>query len=904
MGERFRRYFKDYADGLSGGEFVDRIKAFIKHLGGLFQRDQVDGEVAEELRLHIEMHIDENIRMGMTQEQALKDAVQRFGSFEDVRQTCREIRGAGLLEGFVQDVHFGGRMLVKSREITLAAILALGLGIGATTSIFSLVNTLLLRPLPFKDPARLMWITQSLPRFNAQIVTGADFLEWAKQKQLFEGIGAFSSGSLNLTGVKEPDRVSAGQVSFDFFPLLGVEPLYGRIFSQEEDQPGRASVVLLSYELWQRKFGGTPSVIGRTVILDEKPCTVIGVIPRDFRIFGRYDVWMPLALDPVAELARKRMSIVYAVARLRPQVTEEQARAGLTVIDRRLEKEYPQGYKGVQVRILPLHERLVGQVRLSLLILLGAVGFLLLIACVNVANLLLARGHAREKEIALRGALGASRLRLVRQFITESVLLAFLGGTAGLVLSFWGMRVMAGLVPADTPGGSQIGMDPHVLVFSMLISLATGVTFGLAPALATSKPDLNSLLKGIGDSAQTLRGHFSFRSALTVCEVALTTVLMIGAGLMVRSFLKVRDVNPGFDAVNVLTMAVKLPRSTYPQPSQQAEFIRQALARIRTLPGVDFAGTTSQLPLSQGSGDQSFFSREGEGSWPAGESAEHMVNQVWVNPEYFQAMGISLVKGEGFTSRDIQKDTSKILINETLARRFFANADPIGRRVKLNFPEAEAPWLAIEGVVGDVRQQRLEDEPHPSIYIPYPRAGFLGSPWLAVRASTQPITLAGEIRAELSSIDRNVPAYDIMTMQERVETSEAARRLKTGLFATFALIGLGLAAVGIYGVMSFSVTRRTHEIGIRVALGARVKDVMWMILREAVALVALGIAVGLLGAFILTRLLSNLLYAVPSTDWVTFAASSLFLIGAGLLASFLPARHAAAVDPMEALRHN
>lgn len=880
------------------------LKALLNDFWALFHRDRIDQEVADELRFHIELRIQESIAAGMSPEEARRNAIERFGGFERVRETCREIRGAALLEAFAQDARYGSRMLLKGRVVTLAAVLTLGLGVGATTAIFSVVNTVLLRPLPYRDPDRLVWITQSLPRFKTRIVTGADFLEWAKHHEVFECAAAFSSRNFNLTGVDTPERLSAGLVSAEFFPMLGVQPLLGRAFFPEEDRPGRNNVVLLSYELWRRRFGGDKSAVGKAVTVDDERYTVIGVLPQGFHIFGEYDVWVPLALDPVTEFRRQRMSIVWAVARLKPGATMEQARAQVSTIAKRTEQQYPQGYQGVQVIMLPLHERLVGNLRLSLLALFGAGGFVLLIACANVANLLLGRGLARAKEIAIRAALGAGRLRLVRQFLTESILLGVLGGTTGLLLATWGMHSLAALIPSSLPGAQEVKIDHSVLVFALLLSLATGVFFGLAPALATTKVDLGSTLKDGGEPPVLRLGPFHFRKLLVIGELALTLVLLIGAGLMVRSFVRLREVNPGFRPQNVLSMAIELPHSRYPELARQAAFFREVLHRVQTLPGVQSAATTSQLPMAQGMGDQALFSIEGEPPWRPEEGAQRLVSQLVVSSDYFRTMGIPLVKGNCFTDRDMQENSGKVLINESVAQRFFPGKDPLGKRLKLGFPEGPEPWLRIVGVVGDVRLQTLEDEAGPAIYLSYPEVGDLGSARLVVRGAVDPRGLAIAVATEVRSVDKNQPVYDMKTMEERLEASVAPRRFKTLLLGIFATMALLLAGVGIYGVMSYSVAQRTREIGVRMALGANSSDVLRTVVGEAGVLVVLGIALGLAGAIGLTHLLAGLLYGLRATDPTTFIALSLLLSGVALLASYFPARKAAAVDPVVALRQN
>jgi putative ABC transport system permease protein len=895
---------EDHANGIEKGRFVPWFKPLLTDLRGLFRREQTDDEVAEELHFHIEMRERENIAAGMTPDEAREDARRRFGNFEQLKQTCREIRGAGFLETFVQDVRFGSRTLLKNRGMAAAAILALALGIGASTCIFSVVNAVLLRPLPYKDPDRLVWITQDLPRFNAQLVTGADFLEWRERDAVFGSVAAFQARNFNLTGSDTPERVSAGAVSADFMSLLGVQPALGRIFLPEEDRPGGDNVVMLSRELWERRFGGEKGVIGQQVTLDGKRYAVIGITPSRFRIFGNYDVWVPLALDPVSENQRYKMSLLYVIARLKPHVTLEQARAEVTTIAQQLEHRYPQGYKGVAVKMIPLQEKFVSDVRLSLLTLLAAVGFVLLVACSNVANLLLAHGSAREREIAVRGALGASRLRLARQLMTESIVLGLLGGVAGLLLGIWGTRFAILLIPVGIPGGNEIRIDEHVLWFALVVSFVTAVIFGFIPAVSTTRNlDLSFFMKESGDSSGTRSNVVRFRSALTVCQLGLTLVLLTGAGLMARSLLRLRDVKMGFRPENVLTAGIELPQTKYRDSVRQAEFFREVLTRVQSLRGVESAGTTSQLPMSPGPPDQGMFSIEGERPWPPEEGAQRIVLETVVSPDYFRTMGIPLIEGQMFSAKDMQDDLQRILINQSLAKRFFPGISPVGKRLKLGFPEAPLPWLSIAGVVGDVRQQSLEDDPGPAIYLPYAHSEYMSSGRLVIHTTVEPESLAAAVRFEVYSVDPSEPVYDVKTMQEHLDASIAPRRFKTALLGIFGSIALVLAAVGIYGVMSYSVSQRVREIGIRMALGANCDAVVKMIVLEASKLIAVGIVVGVLGAICVTRFLTGLLYRVPSTDPATFVLVSLFLSSVSLLASYIPARKAAMVDPLVALRH-
>jgi predicted permease len=604
VGYPFHGGFKDHANNMMSISMPAGLKAFISDMRAVFHRDSVEGELAEELRFHIEERTQENIASGMNAAEARQDTVRRFGNFETVREDCRTIRGSLLIETALQDVLYGARTFLRNRTFTFVAVLTLALGMGASTSIFSVVYAVLLRPLPYRDSNHLVWVTNFLPNFNAEIATGGDFLEWSKQKQVFESVAAYSENAVNLTSVAIPRRLSAGLVSASFFPLLGVRPFVGRSFSQAEDKPGGARVVMLGFDLWQHEFGSDRREVGKSVTLDGRNYTVIGVVPRHFSIFDKRDIWMPLALDPAIELARERMTLVYVIARLRQGISLTRAHGDLTTVANRLGREYPQGFRGVQVRLIPLHERLVSKVRLSLLVLLGAVGFVLLIACLNVANLLVARGATREKEMAVRGALGASRGRMIRQLLTESLLLGFTGGGAGLLIAIGGMHFLTALVPRGVPGAQAVHLDLGILVFALGLPVVTALVFGLVPAQITTRLNLGSFLKEAAETYHRPIRLFRLSDGLIVLEIALALVLLAGAGLMIRSFLSLRDVNRGFRARHVLTMAVQLPSSRYQQPAKQAAFLKDVLLRIERLPGVESAAVTSvrePIPAPSGS---------------------------------------------------------------------------------------------------------------------------------------------------------------------------------------------------------------------------------------------------------------------------------------------------------------
>jgi putative ABC transport system permease protein len=806
-----------------------------------------------------------------------------------------------LEEDMFQDLRFGLRMLLKNPGFTLVAVFTLALGIGANTAIFSVVNALMLRPLPYQDPEQLVWIEEVSKKTNASIsIFAAHFLDWQAQSQTLAGIATQDGAARTLTGAGEPERVEVGKISASFLPVLGAPLAKGRNFSAAEDAPGGPRVAILSHGLWQRRYNGEPDVVGKTITLNDASLTVIGVLPESFRYFHSYDVWVPLALDSLREHGNQDANTdLPTIARLKPGVAREQAQAELDTILQRYETTKPEGMPRLldsQTRLVPLQEHFLGDTRRPLLVFLGAVGLVLLIACANVANLLLARAVTRQKELAIRAALGAGRLRLARQMLTECLLLALAGGAAGLLLADWLTHLLGSLNSANTLGEmgrlTAITIDRRVLGFTLLISLLTGLLFGLLPALQFSRPDLNAALKegGRGGGFHS-RG---LRSALMVSEVALALVLLVGAGLLIRSFVKLLNVDPGYRAENLLTARLPLP-PRYREKSQRLQFYEQTLQRVAALPGVISVGATSHLPLL----NYNYGARlRVEGRAPQKGEKETGAPVASINPDYFRTLGISLRAGRFFNDGDAEGAPSVALLSESLAHKLFPNEDPLGKR--LNIAGSGAEWTSVIGVVNDIRHKGLDRETEPSVYLSYrqlPREMAL-----LLRSAVGPASLAPALRNAVREVDPALPVYDVMTMNERLSNSVVARRFNLALLGGFAALALLLAGVGVYGVISYVVTQRTHEVGIRMALGAQSADVVRLFIKQGMAIVMFGVALGLIGAFALTRVMRSLLFDVSASDPLTFACVALLLSLVALAACYLPARRAARIDPLASLR--
>jgi putative ABC transport system permease protein len=814
------------------------------------------------------------------------------------------------METFVRDIRFAFRTLAKTPAFAAISALTLGLGIGANTAIFSVVNSVLLSPLPYSEPERIVMVCNRWQRFEKTWLSNPEYLDYRDQCSSFEEVAAWTTTNANLTGGHEPERVSVGVLTASLFPVLGVEPVLGRPFSEEEDLPGKDQVAVLSYGLWQRRFGGDPAVIGNTIELDGRSRTVLGIMPARFKLpldFGEdgpTDLWIPLAMDPGSVDRTERGShYLYSAARLAPGASTEQATAELEALTTRFTEE---GLYPVEMRFetfaLPVTEEIVGGVRPALLLLLGAVGFLLLIACANVANLLLTRAEARLREMAVRTAIGASRTRILRQLLTESIVLSFIGGAVGLAFAFAGSQTLLAWNPASIPRVTEVTLNLPVLFLALLLSLLTGVLFGLAPAFQVSKLELTTTLKEGGQATTAGSRRQLFRRAVVVVELALAVVLLIGAGLMLRSFWNLLDIDTGFQSRNVLTLRLSLPQSDYPESEDIVSFYEELLDRVRALPGVEHAGAARALPLIGTIGDWGL-RIEGRpstrGNHPKGDW------QV-VSPGYFEAMGMKQVKGRFLTLEDRTDTLQVALINETMVSRYWPDEDPLGQRIRMG-SGTDQPWITVVGVVGDVTHNGIDVEIKEKFYRPHAQfhrsVGFAPRAMtLVVKTTADPVGLVSLIRREVGAIDPNIPLATIRTMDDVLAASVSEPRFTALLLGVFATVALVLAVVGIYGVIAYSVSRRSHEIGIRMALGARRSQVLTLILQQGFALSAVGLALGIVLALGVTRLMAGLLYGVGTTDIASFTLVPAGLMFTALLASYIPARRAARVDPVAALR--
>jgi putative ABC transport system permease protein len=798
-----------------------------------------------------------------------------------------------------QDLRFGARMLLKNPGFTLIAVFTLSLGIGANTAIFSVVNAVVLRPLPFPEPERLIRLWESnpgrgWPEFSA---SAPNFADWRKQQSVWEQLAAYEFATFNLTG-GEPERVAALGVTANLFTALGVAPALGRNFLPEEEQAGRNRVAILSDGLWQRRFGADPGLIGCRIQLSGESYTVVGVMPPRFQLTPGTEVWTPLVLDPAVAPWRADRSNhnLHVIGRLKPGVSLAQAQAAMDTLARQLEQQYPKSNAGWGVRMRTFYDWLVPeQIRRSVLVLFAAVGFVLLIACANVANLLLARASTRQREMALRAALGASRLRVMRQLLTESLLLAGLGGLAGALLALWGVSLLKAGAALNIPRLDETRLDLRVLGFTMGVALLTGLIFGLAPAWQASKLNLSETLKegGRGGAGGSRRG---WRGALVVGEVALALVLLLGAGLMIRSFANLQNAPLGFAPENVLTMQINLPGSKYGEKAQRVNFYNQLLERMRTAPGVVDAAAVTQLPLFSGASWAQEITPEGRDAAPDG--AKLSARTFAVTPRYFQTMGIPLLQGRDFTEQDSGDAQLNFIVSESFARRFWPNENPLGKRFRVNSFDL---FGAVVGVVGNVRNAGLESEGGPAFYFAY---GRIGMPALTVvvRTAAPPETMTAALRAQVHSLDRDLPVYNVRALEQIVYNAAGQPRFQTALLGLFSAVALLLAAIGVYGVMAYAVTERTQEIGVRMALGAQAGEAQAIIVKQGMTLALIGVAIGLALALGLTRFLRGLLYQVSTTDPLTFALIPLLLVGVTLLACYVPARRATKIDPLAALR--
>ena len=812
------------------------------------------------------------------------------------------------MESLLKDIRYGIRGLLKRPSFTAISVITLALGIGANTAIFSVINAVLLRPLPFHDPGQLVTFWERNPKqgYEQNPPAAGNFVDWRDQNRVFAQMAIYAPSKIfNLALGDQPERITGAAVSTSLFELLGVRPVQGRTFSSEEEQPGHDQVALISHNLWQRHFAADPNPVGRTITLDSNTYTIVGVMPAGFQFPGGSgtvlrtftpapaELWVPLTLD--AETLRQRSShSLQVIGRLKPGITLEQATAEMDSIQHRLEQQYPTFFIGSNVKLVPLAEQIVGTTRRPLLVLWGAVAFVLLISCANVANLLLSRSSSRKKEFALRAALGAGRTRIVRQLLTESLLLSIAGGIAGALLAAWGVHVLSAIVPPEFPRRGEITIDGWVLGFTLLVSMLTGVIFGLAPAIQSTKLDLTEALKAGGRNSAGSSHRHSLRSLLVMSEMALALILLIGAALTIQSFLRLRQVGAGFTPDNVLTMELSLPRNSYPRERRPA-FFKQLIERAQSVPGVQAVAAAKHLPLS---GDNMNFAFDIEGRpFPPGRSPG--ADCRFVTPDYFNALRISLIKGRLFNESDGPQAPQVLLINKAMADRSFANEDPIGKRLELGINSFTGQ---IVGIVDDVKHVGLDADVNGEVYVAFAQAPFWTDMTLLVRTSGDPMNVAGAMRNELGTLDKQVSIGKVRTMDTIAAESVAQPRFRTLLLGLFGISALLLASVGIYGVMSYAVTQRTHEIGIRMALGAQVGDVRKLVMRNGMTLTLIGVAIGLAGAYGLTRLMASLLFGISATDAPTFAAISAGLVVVALIACYVPARRATKVDPLVALR--
>ena len=811
------------------------------------------------------------------------------------------------METLFKDIRYAARSLLNHPGFSVIAVITLALGIGANTAMFSVINAVLVRPLPYHEPQRLVTIWEESPgRGLFQMpVSFANLRDWIEQNHTFDQISAYTFTNNNLIGAGEPVRLGSVRVSSNLFPLIGAAPQLGRAFLPEEDKEGANKVVILSHALWKNRFGSDSSIVGRSLTLDNQSYTVVGVMsagfqfPVGFGYMGKVlndpiDLYIPLAAT--TDESRRGSYSFFALGRLKPDVTIDQARAEMTTIESRLEQQYPGENTGIGISLIPTQEQTVKEIRPALLVLLGAVACLLLIACANVANLMLARTASRQKEITIRSALGASRLRVVSLLLSESLVLSLVGGLLGLLLAVWGTKALTALAPDNIPRVNEIGVDAQVFGFALAVSLVTGIVFGLMPALHAARPDLNESLKeGSRGSMESSFGKRT-RSVLVAVEVALSLMLLIGAGLMIKSFSRLQQMNLGFNPDNVLAVDLELPDSTYPKDHQRTAFFQEAIVGLESLPGVTSAAATSGLPLTLNiSGSD--FRIEGR---PEPEAGKEMIIQTRsVSPAYFGTLGIPLLKGRDFSDRDNSDAPAAAIINAELARVYFPNEDPIDKRI--SFDDRQS-WISIVGIVGDVKQLGLDSSTNPEVYFPFAQVTE-PSMTVVIRTVSSPLSVVSAVKNQIQTIDKNLPIDDAKTMEQLLAESSSGRRFNMLLLTLFAVLAVILAVVGIYGVMSYSVTQRTHEIGIRMAVGAQPLDVLRIVIGQGMLWALIGVAFGLVGAFALTRLMTTMLFGVEATDPVTFISLSVLLIGVGLVACYLPARRASKVDPLVALRH-
>ena len=873
-------------------------------LRSLFRRKAAETELDDELRFHFDSHVQKYESSGLAREEALRRARLEFGGINQVKEECREARGVHFMEELFQDVRYGLRMLRKSPGFTAVGLLTLALGIGANTAIFSVVYGVLLRPLPYKDAGGLVVLNETTPKVGAVSVSYPNFLDWRSGNRSFSQMAAVANVSFNLAGVDQPENIMGEAVSSNFLSMLGVRPILGRDFDASEEKAGTAPVVLLSYQLWQSHLGGGPSVLGRTIHLDGKSFTIIGVLPPDFVSIDKTDVMVPIGVWLTGNSDannRGDRGDMAAIGRLGPGVSFAQAQAEMQAIAARLAAAYPGPNDQFSAALRPIREVFVGEIRPAILILFGAVLFVLLIACANVANLFLMRGAARTREIALRIALGATRGRIVRQMLAESFVLAFFGGLLGVAVSIAGIRGLARLIPMYGMAGEAVNVNGAVLLFAAAAVVLSSFMFGLVPAMQLTKPEVQSELKEGGRAVSAGAGQNRLRSLLAVGEISVALILLVGAGLMMKSLYRLLAVDPGFKTDRILTMEMQLRTAQYAKDPAILNFWQQVLDRVRALPGVEAAALGTVVPLTN-SHSRSDITIEGM-ALPKPGSFPHPDHHS-VSPGYLRALGVPLLRGREFTDADQQNAPLVGMINSAVARQFFPNQDVLGKRFMFGHPSAEHPpkWITIVGLAADTKLYGLANPARLEVYVPF-RQSVSSDMNLIVKSAADPAALTSAIRGAIASIDKDQPIFAIATMQELVNSSVSTRRITLILLGLFSALALVLAAIGIYGVISYSVAQRTHEIGIRMALGADHGGVLRMILAQGVKIAGAGVVIGLGASFGLTRLMTNLLFSVRAADPLTFAAVAIVLVLVAMLACYIPARRALRVDPIIALRY-
>jgi predicted permease len=865
---------------------------------------QVDQDFAQELEVHLDLLTEESVRRGMSPEEAKRAARIRLGGPTQLKETNRELHGLPAIETFLQDTRYAFRMLRKNPGFTAVAVLTLALGIGANTAIFSVVYAVLLKPLPYTNPEQLFTAFQA----NAQqgtAETGCSYLnfeEWRAQNHAFSELAGIVAHQLTLTGRVEPTVVNTSVVTPEFFALVDVKPLAGRIFFPQDGKQGAPPVALVSEDLWRGRFGADPNIIGTSINLDQRPFTVIGIMPGAFRtpFFTKQEVWIPLVQDPVFStfMPNRGLHLLPVIGRLKPGVSVAQAQAEMDAISGRLAAEFPAENNGWTVRLVPLQKEIVGDVRTALLVLLGAVGLVLLIACANIANLLLTRATSRSKEIAVRTALGAGRARIIRQLLSETAVLGLLGGAVGIALAYWGVKALSSLLPSSLPQMNPIRVDYFVLGFALLLSAIAGLAFGLVPAMFAANADIQNALREGARSGES-RNRRRARSFLAVVEISLAMVLLMTAGLLLRSFARLTSVSPGFDAQHIVKADISLPQFQYSTPQQWAAFSEELLARIQSDPGLQDSAVVVPRPIADRNVNLPF---DIVGNPPSSASASRTASFVSVSPDYFRVMGIPLLAGRFFNQHDISSAPRVSIISEAMARLYFPNQNPLGKQLTFGFPPNGEAMREIVGIVGNVRDVALGQNPGAMMYVPFAQAPFWGAN-LVVKSTLSTSSVAAAIRQEVQKMDKDVPVTDVAKMPDLIDASVAQPRFRTFLLGLFAGMALVLAATGIFGVISYSVSRRTNEIGIRVALGASRNTILSMILGETLALTFAGLAVGLPCALAASHLVGHMLFDVSANDPATLAAVAFSLAVVAALAGYIPARRAVRVDPMAALRY-